>query len=96
MNPAEIQGMKATTHGLYIYPPPPRVQEPAMFDRGTRGRFLRNVRTLFPQNLTVGNPVPRKKNFPAHCAGTCMPSPFPQLTTLTNEHQRSESQLTGL
>ena len=25
-----------------------------------------------------------------------MPSPFPQLTTLTNEHQRSESQLTGL
>ena len=30
-------------------PPPPRAQEPAMFDRGTKGRFLR---TLFPQNLT--------------------------------------------
>ena len=33
-------------------PPPPRAQEPAMFDRGTRGRFLR---------MTVGSPVPRKK-----------------------------------
>ena len=31
-------------------PAPPRVQEPAMFDRGTRGRFLR---TLSPQNLTA-------------------------------------------
>ena len=30
--------------------PPPRVQEPAMFDRGTRGWFLR---TLFPLNLTA-------------------------------------------
>ena len=30
--------------------PPPRVQEPAMFDRGTSGRFLR---TLFPLNLTA-------------------------------------------
>ena len=29
--------------------PPPPVQEPVMFDRGTRGRFLR---TLSPQNLT--------------------------------------------
>ena len=44
----------------------------------------------------VGNPVPRKKNFPARCAGTCVPFPFPHLTTLTNQHQRSESQLTGL
>ena len=33
-----------------LVPPPPRVQEPAMFDRGTRGRFLR---TLFPQNSTA-------------------------------------------
>ena len=32
------------------YPPPPRAQEPAMFDRGTRGWFLR---TLFPLNLTA-------------------------------------------
>ena len=31
-------------------PSPPRVQEPAMFDRGKRGRFLR---TLFPLNLTA-------------------------------------------
>ena len=30
--------------------PPPRVQEPAMFDRGTRGWFLR---TLSPLNLTA-------------------------------------------
>ena len=58
-----------------------------MFDRGTRGPFLCTA---------VGNPVPRKKNFPPRCAGTCVPSPFPQLNTLTNEHQRSESQLTGL
>ena len=65
------------------YPPPPRVQEPAMFDRGTRGWFLR---TLFPLNLTAEPGV----GFPARCAGTCVPSPFPQLTTLTNEHQRSE------
>ena len=74
-----------------------------MFDRGTRGRFLR---TLFPQNLTAEPGVGscarpwatpyRGKNFNARCAGTCVPSPFPQLTTLTNEHQRSESQLTGL
>ena len=28
---------------LRMHPPPPRVQEPAMFDRGTRGRFLRKV-----------------------------------------------------
>ena len=33
-----------------LYPPPPRVQEPAMFDRGTRGRFLR---TPVPLNLTA-------------------------------------------
>ena len=58
-----------------------------MFDRGTRGRFLR---------MTVGSPVPREKNFPARCAAACAPSPFPHLTTLTNEHQRTESQLTGL
>ena len=32
--------------------PPPRAQEPAMFDRGTRGWFL---------HMTVGSPVPRKK-----------------------------------
>ena len=30
--------------------PPPRVQKPAMFDRGTRGRFFR---ALFPLNLTA-------------------------------------------
>ena len=65
---------------LRTFPPP-------KFDRGTRGWFLR---------MTVGSPVPRKKKFPAHCARACAPSPFPQLTTLTNEHQRSESQLTGL
>ena len=56
------------------------------FDRGTRGWFL---------CMTMGSPVPRKKNFP-QCAGVCAASPFPQLITLTNEHQRSESQLTGL
>ena len=72
---------------LHTYPPPPRVQEPAMFDRGTSGRFLR---------MTVGSPVPQKKKFPARCAAACAPSPFPHLTTLTNEHQRTESQLTGL
>ena len=33
-----------------VPPPPPRVQEPAMFDRGTKGRFLR---TLFPLNSTA-------------------------------------------
>ena len=33
-----------------VVPSPPHVQEPAMFDRGTRGRFLR---TLFPLNLTA-------------------------------------------
>ena len=60
---------------------------PPKFDRGTRGWFLR---------MTVGSPVPRKKKIPAHCARACATSPFPQLTTLTNEHQRSESQLTGL
>ena len=76
-----------------------------MFDCGTRGRFLR---TLSPQNstaepcrgwflrMTVGSPVPREKKIPARCTGTCAPSLFPQLTTLTNEHQRSESQLTGM
>ena len=32
--------------GFVDIPPPPRAQEPAMFDRGTRGRFLR---TLSPQ-----------------------------------------------
>ena len=58
-------------------PPPPGVQEPPMFDRGTRGRFLR---TLFPQNLTtepvVGScarpwatPYRGKKKFPARCGG---------------------------
>ena len=31
---------------LQLCPPPPRAQEPAMFDRGTRGRFLS---TLFPK-----------------------------------------------
>ena len=46
--------------------------------------------------MTVGSPVPREKNFPARCAAACAPSSFPQLTTLTNEHQRTESQLTGL
>ena len=33
-----------------MVPSPPRAQEPAMFDRGTRGWFLR---TLFPLNLTA-------------------------------------------
>ena len=38
-------------HGLpRLVPPPPRAQEPAMFDHGTRGRFLR---TLSPQNSTA-------------------------------------------
>ena len=60
---------------------------PPKFDCGTRGWFLR---------MTVGSPVPQKKIFPAYCARACAPSPFPQLTTLTNEPQRSESQLTGL
>ena len=36
-------------HHLEV-PSPPRVQEPAMFDCGTNGRFLR---TLFPLNLTA-------------------------------------------
>ena len=37
--------------------------------------------------MAVGSPVLREK---------CAPSSFPQLTTLTNEHQMTESQLTGL
>ena len=36
--------------GVFCYPPPPRVQEPAMFDRGTRGWFLR---ALFPLNFAA-------------------------------------------
>ena len=36
--------------GNIVPPPPPRVQEPAMFDRGTKGWFLR---TLPPLNLTA-------------------------------------------
>ena len=53
----------------------------------TRGWFLR---------MTVGSPVPRKKFFVARCAAACAPSRFPHLATLTNEHQRTESPLTGL
>ena len=59
-----------------------------MFDRGTRGWFLR---TLSPLNLTaepgVGSCAQpwatpyRGKKFPARCARACVPSPFPQLIT---------------
>ena len=62
-------------------PPPPRVQEPAMFDRGTKGRFLR---TLFPLNSTaepgVGScarpwatPYRGKKNFRRVAPGHACP-----------------------
>ena len=77
--------------------PPPRAQEPAMFDRGTSGRFLRTLSPkIRPRNQGLvlahdrGQPRTAKKIFPACCAATCAPSPFPQLTTLTNEHQRSD------
>jgi hypothetical protein len=93
--PYQASGLEGTciSQALKAHVPPPRVQEPAMFDRGTRGWFLR---TLFPLNLTaepgVGScaqpwatPYRGKKKFPARCARTCVPSPFPQLTTLTNE-----------
>ena len=39
----------------------PSVQEPAMFDRGTRGRFLR---TLSPLNLTAEPGVGSCAHFP--------------------------------
>ena len=77
-----------------------------MFDRGTGG-FLR---TLALQNLTaesgggggwvlhttMSSPAPQGKKKPAHCAGVCAPSPHPTVNTLTNEHQRAESQQTAL
>ena len=82
--------------------PPPRAHKPAMFNCGTRGvlayafppKFDRGTRGWFLR-MTEGSPVRRKKNFPRRCVGTCAPSPFPQLTTLTNEHRGSEYQLTG-
>ena len=43
-----------------------------------------------------GQPRAAENFFPAYCARACAPSLFPHLTTLTNEHQRSESQLSGL
>ena len=40
-------GLYSDWHNIWMrkwsYPPPPRAQEPAMFDRGTRGRFLRKA-----------------------------------------------------
>ena len=56
-------------------------------------RFSPKIR-LRNQGLVLahdrGQPRTTKKNFPAHYPATCAPSPFPQLTTLTNEHQRSD------
>ena len=65
------------TFALYRHVPPPHAQEPAMFDRGTSGRFLH---TLSPKKfdrgtkgwflrMTVGSPVPPKKFFRLLCQG---------------------------
>ena len=55
-------------------------------DHGTRGWFLCNRE----------QPHTAKKIFLVHRTRVCAPYPFPQLKTLTNKHQRTESQLTGL
>ena len=83
--------IKACIRPQHTLPPPPRAQEPAMFDRGTRGWFLGTKIRPLDQGLVLGHDrgQPRRKKMHA-------PSAFPQLTTLTSEHQRTESQLTGL
>ena len=46
----QTRGQNTTQHDTSQCNIPPRAQEPAMFDRGTRGRFLH---TLSPQNSTA-------------------------------------------
>ena len=82
---------------------PPLVQEPAMFDHGTEGWFLRS---RFPQILTTEprgwflrheQPCTVQKKF-SSVLSRLMPalsSPNSTHITLTNEHQRAESQQTG-
>ena len=80
--------------GLFIPPPVPKNQQclTAEPGGGSCARFSPKIR---PRNQGLvlahdrGQPRTTGKNFPARCAGVCAASPFPQLTTLTNEHQRS-------
>ena len=74
-----------------------------MIGRRTKGRFLRPLSPkIGPRNQGLvpahnrGPPRTAEKKILVQCAGACAPSPFSQLTTLTNEHQKSESRLTGM